>query len=543
VLNSHYVITLDKINDPKLLKRIFDHPGMTAQLQEWRDLGMLDDKTLRISKDLKGLLDLLTHTDLLGGPLYPQYQHLPLDTRHFPDLELDILTLFDDLDAALNGWLVHSENYQALNTLLPKFRERVQTVYIDPPFNKQQDGDYFYSVKYKDASWITILENRVRLAKDLMSSTSSIYVKCDYNGNMYVRMLLHDLFGIDKFRSEVIWKRRTSTQVQYQSFAIMNDTIYCFSKTDEWLYYQQYEDYSDEYIQTQFRYTDERGEPYLIRNFYAAGSGPARVFFGKEIPPPKGHHWRYKQENIDKLISQGKIILDSNGFPKLKQYLSEMKGKPYDNMLTNIHVVQGSSKEFTEFATQNPEKLLRLFILSSTNPGDIVMDFYLGSGTTAATAHKLGRKWIGIEMGEHFYDIDLPRMKKVLCGEDVGITKESDWQGGGFFKYYDLEQYEDSLRRARYEDAPLLKGVDAYSSYVFLRDLKMLDAVSLDKPNNRVNVDLEKLYDGIDIAETLSCVTGKGIKRITKESVEFQDGTTASLIEPDWTLIKPLVWW
>lgn len=537
VLNSNYVITLDRIatRNASLLTRLLKHKGMAAQVIEWQSLGLVDEKFRPT---------IILGNDLVGAPLHPQYQFLPLDTRYFKDLELDILALFDDLDAALDGWLIHSENYQALNTLLPKFREKVQTIYIDPPFNKQENGDYFYSVKYKDASWITILENRIRLGKELMSNISTIYVKCDYNGNMYTRMLLHELFGADKFRSELIWKRRTSTQVQYQSYAIMNDTIYCFSKTDEWLYDQQFEKYSDEYIKAQFRNKDD-GEPYLIRNFYAAGDGPARVFFGKKIAPPKGHHWRYKQENIDKLIAKGKIILDSNGFPKLKQYLGEMRGKPYDNLLTDIHVVQGSAKEFTGFATQNPEKLLRLFILSSSRPGDFVMDFYLGSGTTSAVAHKLGRKWLGVEMGEQFNDIDLPRMKRVIFGEESGITQEADWKGGGFFKYYDLEQYEEALRRARYEstDAPLFQMTDVYNSYVFLRDLKLLDAVKLDKKADKIEVRPEKLYSGIDLAETLSCVTGKWIKRITKDTVEFEDGSTASLSNPDWSLVKPLIWW
>ena len=156
-----------------------------------------------------------------------------------------------------------------------------------------------------------------------------------------------------------------------------------------------------------------------------------------------------------------------------------------------------------------------------------------------------GRKYILVEMGEHFNTVILPRIKKVAFSDKWkdGKAVESGKGISHFVKYFELEQYEDSLRRAHYEDAPLLKGVDAYSSYVFLRDLKMLDAVTLDKKKNKVDVRLEKLYDGIDLAETLSCVTGKGIKRITQESVEFQDGTSASLTDPDWTLIKPLVWW
>lgn len=155
----------------------------------------------------------------------------------------------------------------------------------------------------------------------------------------------------------------------------------------------------------------------------------------------------------------------------------------------------------------------------------------------------MGYRWIGIEMGAHFYSVLLPRMKKVLFGFRSGISENVDFSGGGFFKYYDLEQYEDTLRRARYADSDLLKGADPYNAYVFLRDLKLLDAVSLDFANDRVDLHLDDLYPGIDLAETLSCITGKWIKRITPDTVEFEDGTSASLTHPDWPLIKPLLWW
>jgi adenine-specific DNA-methyltransferase len=147
-------------------------------------------------------------------------------------------------------------------------------------------------------------------------------------------------------------------------------------------------------------------------------------------------------------------------------------------------------------------------------------------------------------MGEHFNTVILPRVKKVVFSDKWKDGKAQEGKGiSQFVKYFELEQYEDTLRRASYQDAPLLQGADAYTSYVFLRDLKMLGAISLDKKQNRVDAHLDKLYAGIDVAETLSCVTGKAIKRITRDTVEFADSTTASLMNPDWTLIKPLVWW
>jgi adenine-specific DNA-methyltransferase len=187
------------------------------------------------------------------------------------------------------------------------------------------------------------------------------------------------------------------------------------------------------------------------------------------------------------------------------------------------------------------------------NPSDdiVVLDFFGGSGTTAHAVMNLNRadngnrKYILVEMGEHFDAVILPRIKKVAFSDKWKKGKPDGGQGMSHFaKYYELEQYEDTLRRARYEDSPLFStGPDAYTSYVFMRDLKMLDAIDVDTTNNNVDVHLDKLYDGIDLAETFSCLKGKWIKRITQDTVEFQDGTTVSLSKPDWNNVKPLIWW
>jgi adenine specific DNA methylase Mod len=532
VKNSNYVITLDRIKDKKLIEKIKKHKNYPQQVKEWKELGI--DK---------------------NNP------KAPIDTKYFKDLELRILNQFDDLDKSLDGWLIKSENYQALNTILPKFKEKVQTIYIDPPFNKENDADYLYNVKYKDSTWASLLENRLRLAKDWLNKAGSIFVKCDYNGSMIVRLLMNQVFEGGSFLSELIWKRFTGTKIQYKSFALITDTIYVYSKSDKWIYNQQYEPFSEEYI-AQFKFEDKNGK-YLTRNFYSPGAGPARKFFGKLIPPPEGHHWRISQEKIDQYIEQGRIILDRNGFPKLKMYLHEAKGKPYNNLLSQFHVVQGSSKEFWGFPTQNPETLLKLFIDSTSEKGDLIMDFFLGSSTATAVAHKLQRKWIGVEMGDHFYTVALPRMKEVLAGqgnhESCGISKDVDWQGGGFFKYYELEQYEEALANCKYEDGDLFNapGRSPYQEYVFMKDEKMLKALEIDYKNNKVKVDLDKLYPNtpsayadtplqkgnIDIAETLSNLTGKWIKKVNDAEVEFEDGTKINTKDLDYKLIKPLIWW
>jgi len=208
----------------------------------------------------------------------------------------------------------------------------------------------------------------------------------------------------------------------------------------------------------------------------------------------------------------------------------------------------------TGFKTENSEVLIARIINtgSDKDKSNIILDFFLGSGTTTAVAHKLKRKWIGVEMGEHFYDVILPRMKRVLFYDKSGISKEKDIKekynpqnAGGFFKYYELEQYEDTLRKVKYEDSDLFNNPykDPYNQYVFMRDLKMLEALDIDYKNNKVKVDSSKLYKNIDIPETLSNLLGKWIKKITSDYVEFEGGERIDIKNLDYRLIKSLIWW
>ncbi|MGC8580673.1 MAG: DUF559 domain-containing protein, partial [bacterium] len=132
-----------------------------------------------------------------------EFKHLPIDTKYFKDLELEILSLFDNLDKQLDGWLIKSENYQALNTILPKFKEKVQTIYIDPPFNLDSSDQFLYRTNYKDANWATLLENRLRLAKKWLNEKGSIFVRCDYNGNWIVRPIMDNIFD-NNYKNEII---------------------------------------------------------------------------------------------------------------------------------------------------------------------------------------------------------------------------------------------------------------------------------------------------------------------------------------------------
>ncbi len=429
VFNSNYVITLDRIAKQKggieVIEKVLNHKNFDRQVVEWKKLGIVDEGFIKEQ--------ILENTED-GKRLNTKYQFLPIDTKYFKDLELDILELFDVLDMALDGWLIKSENYQALNTILPKFKGKVQTIYIDPPFNKEQDADYFYSVKYKDAIWVAMLENRLRLAKEFLKDTGSIFVRCDYNGNWLVRPLLNEIFGEENFRSEIILKRTAGLpKREFLNMEVETEyLIYYVKSVEKLLFNQLWVDREPEWMPVMIKYN--RGGP----------TGKPIILDDKAYNPPEGYSWAIGNETAQVLYKERKLKIE-NGKPYVL-----IDKKTVGNNWTDIPGYASPSK--WGFSTENHEKLLKRAIESTTNKDDLVMDFFLGSGTTTAVAHKIGRKWIGIEMGEHFYTVILPRMKKVLAYDKSGISKEKDVKekynrnkAGGFFKYCELEQYEDAL--------------------------------------------------------------------------------------------------
>jgi adenine specific DNA methylase Mod len=552
-MRSNYVVTFDRLAERpegiELVQKIISHSNFSAQVDEWRQYGIVG-----AGFNFKEILS--------KKQLNANYKFLPIDTKHFKNLELEIIGIFSNLDQSLDGWLIKSENYQALNTILPKFKGKVQSIYIDPPFNKEQDADYFYSVKFKDSTWITMLENRLRLAKELLSDAGSIFVRCDYNGNMFVRLLMNDIFD-ENLLNEIVVKRGKIQFGESNRYTVATDSLCWYSKTGNYFF-------------SKFRRPRYEGEPTGSNMILRGERHPRERKFLDEgqkphvlLPPPNAH-FKFVQDTVDEMTAKRVIELRKSKKGLESGYMELVHGKwkktdlvPYyifdvekavDSNWTDI---SGYSQDWS-FPTENSEKLLQRAIESSSREGDLVMDFFLGSSTTTAVAHKLRRKWIGVEMGHYFdgYKSDqgvytgiLVRMKEVLAGagnhEPCGISKEVKWEGGGFFKYYELEQYENALSRTRYEDSdPFFPmGEDPYNQYVFLKDRKLIEALEIDYEKNKVHVNLSKLYPDIDVAETLSNLTGNWIRRISETFVEFADGATIDISNPDYRLVKPLIWW
>jgi len=462
VKNSNYVITLDRIKDKKIVEKIKKHKNYSQQIREWKELN----------------IDKNNHK-------------APIDTKHFKDLEFEILSLFDDLDKSLDGWLIKSENYQALNTILPKFKEKVQTIFIDPPFNVANSDQFLYTANYLDSTWITLLENRLKLAREILYKTGTIFVNSDDMCNSYTRFLLDQVF--DNFQNEIIWCYE-KPGAGIGKFKNNHENLYFYSKN----------------------------EKFLFNTLYV---------------PRKGEKELTKREGKYSVDYEGKISPDwwVDMWTEIPSFATAMTARERAIKMLGI-----------QFPTQIPEKLLYRVIRTGSNKNDLVMDFFSGTGVTMAVAHKTNRKWIGIELGEQYDTIILPRMKKVLAYDKSGISKEiKEYQGGGFFKYYELEQYKETLMNCKYEDNELFnsKSKTPYEEYVFMKDKKMLKALEVNYKKNRANVDLSKLYSDIDIAETISNLTGKWIKAIKQGEVEFVDGSKVNTKELDYKFIKPLIWW
>jgi adenine specific DNA methylase Mod len=580
VRNSHYVLTLDKLAGSIVLEKLLAHPNMLQQMQEWRDLGIVGENFN---------VDILTEKEPSGEMRYPQYQFLSIDTRYFKELELEILGLFDDLDASLDGWLVHSENYQALNSLVQKYRERIKCIYIDPPYNA--DGsEILYVNTYRSASWVTLIENRVNFLSDyLLNGESALVIAVDDFEMANAVELLKNKFP-DYDVNVIVVNHHPQGSPKANISRTHEYAILVTPKTTDFVRVPRKLDKSNERpfmrsgtARNNFRYgrpnsfyallvDEQTGEikgiekpPEESDNDYPRGfseEGYLRIypFDGKN----QERVWRKSYTSAVKAIKNGSIVgrIGKKG-PTVVELVSIERVKATSNwfdskynagthgtaLLTNLF---GQSNSFAYPKSLNSVTDIVDAIVYDDNEA-IILDFFAGSGTTAHSVMKLNRedeeskrKYILVELGEHFKTVILPRIKKVAFSD----TWENGQASGGkglshFLKYFDLEQYEDVLSCAHYADADLFNNPyeDPYHRYIFLRDIKMLGAVEIDTEQNKVHFHPDRLYPDIDLAETLSQRRGKWIKRITAEYVEFQDGEKVSLTDPDWQLIKPLVWW
>ncbi len=323
-----------------------------------------------------------------------------------------------------NGWInkiFWGDNLQVMSHLLKKFRGQVDLVYIDPPFDSKADYKKKVSLKGKSIGndhnafeekqytdiwtnddYLQYVYERIILIRELLSENGTIYIHCDWHKSHYLRIILDEIFGKDNFINEIIWKRANTVKGNVgqgsKFWGANTDTIFFYKKTEQYTFNSQYSDYSKDYIDKFYKHTEEKtGRRYQLISMTApGGASKGNPFY--EVMGIK-RFWRYSQEKMQKLIDQGLVVQTKPGnVPRKKIYLDEGEGVPVQSLWDDLPALSSQSDERIGYPTQKPVVLLERIIKASSNPGDLIFDCFMGSGTTQAVAMKLGRRFIGADI-------------------------------------------------------------------------------------------------------------------------------------------------
>lgn len=316
-----------------------------------------------------------------------------------------------------HNMLIFGDNFQVMKTLLELKREGklcnadgtpgVRLIYIDPPFASRQEfrgtqDQKAYQDKVSGAAFIEFIRKRIVLIRDLLSDDGAIYIHLDWRKCHYIKVIIDELFGEMNFQNEIIWQR-LSARSDSHTFNHIHDVIYFYSKSSQFKFNIQYSEYSKEYIKKFYRYRDKDDRLFSLGDLTARGlrNGESGKPWRGVDPSRLGNHWKVKISTLEELDKLGKIYWPPKGnVPRLKQYLEERKGRPLQSIWGDISPVQFASAENANYPTQKPEALLERILKASSEKGDIVLDAFVGAGTTLAVAEKLGRRWIGIDCGK-----------------------------------------------------------------------------------------------------------------------------------------------
>ncbi len=453
IVETNYCISIDRI--PEELYQLFAENN--EQRDDWVRLFQIDQ--------IRGDLGRPGYSTPLTVEFLRSNRNLPIDTRFYSPSDKDrIISSLSDVESSLEGTLVKSESFQALQLISHRHSNSVRCVYIDPPFNLGETPDYLYKVDYKDSTWLTLLQDRILVSKILMNSNASILVRCSHDGNMFLRLLLNSIFGFQNFRNEIIVRRAEESKgdlnKQFEtmkSITVNYDNIYWYSQDPSARFDKIVKPTNSEQAKSHWH------------SFWKAEDRPNLRYeiLGIDLRNHYGQ-WMWKSERAMQAVSNYELYSttaaktgeslddywlrtgsskefvrrEGDGYSSIKYWIPPREYVMADNNWLDI---KGYANNWG-FKTENSELLLKRIIESLSSEGDLVLDYFLGSGTTSATAHKLGRKWLGVEMGDHFFSVVIPRMKNVLFGEQSGISKTVNWEGGGGFKYCVVEGFEDTLQ-------------------------------------------------------------------------------------------------
>ncbi len=345
--------------------------------------------------------------------------------------------------------LIFGDNLLALKALEAEFAGKVKCVFIDPPYNT---GSAFthYDDGVEHSIWLSLMRDRLEIIRRLLSEDGSLWITIDDNEAHYLKVLCDEVFGRNNFLASAIWNHSVQSKGYSGKFSVHHNYVLVYQCSGAFVLNDlpRQEEHNVNYSNPDndpkgpWRSSDVRNS--LVRpNLMYDITTPS----GKTIPhPPKG--WRFSRETFQRELAEGKIIFSSDETRIIRKiYLADQEGRVPETIwfARDVGTTREASSEvraFVErefFDTPKPERLIERVLTLATNPNDLVLDSFAGSGTTGAVAHKMGRRWIMVELGEHCHTHIIPRLKKVIDGEDPGgVTKAVNWRGGGGFRYYRL---------------------------------------------------------------------------------------------------------
>lgn len=382
--------------------------------------------------------------------------------------------------------LIFGDNLLALKALEQQYTGRVKCVFIDPPYNTGSAFAY-YDDGLEHSIWLGLMRDRLEIIRRLIADNGSLWITIDDNECHYLKVLCDEVFGRANFIANMVWEKRTSRENR-RAFSFNHDHLLLYAKKKAEFERVRNPLGLTEEVLSRYKNpdSDPRGPWQSVSANAQAGHATSSQFYtltlpsGRKVDPPKGRCWLYTKEKMQLEMAARNIWFGADGdnAPRLKKFLKDNEDKgltpetiwPAAEVGTNDDAKKGLLQLMTEvpvFDNPKPEALIERILHIATNRGDLVLDSFAGSGTTGAVAHKMGRRWIMVELGEHCQTHVIPRLRKVIDGEDSGgVTKAVDWKGGGGFRYYTLapslivsDRWGNSVINPEYDAAQLAEAL------------------------------------------------------------------------------------
>ncbi len=476
---------------------------------------------------------------------------------HTPYRLIEEVREFSWGDRDTQNMLIQGDNLDALKALLPYYAGKVKCIFIDPPYNTRSAFEH-YDDNLEHTQWLAMMYPRLEMLRSLLSEDGSIWVTIDDNEAHYLKVIMDETFGRKNFVANVVWQKRTSPDARLK-LGDANDHILVYAKKDECIELNKLSLTEKQLKNYKNPDNDPKGR-WVSSDYSAQGYRPNQMYTittpaGVQHKPPEGMCWKNIESVFLNLVADNRIWFgkDGKGVPRRKTFLFEHEGVsawtwwPNDEVGHNqeakkeINAIFGAEDAFT---TPKPERLIQRIIHVASNSNDLVLDSFLGSGTTAAVAHKMGRRYIGIEMGDHAMTHCAPRLRKVIEGEQGGISEAVGWKGGGGFRFYRLGVpvfdenghvttgvrfaplaahiwfLETGIPYSGQADSPYLGSHEGVGYYL------LFNGILGDKRPNGGNILTSKVLSGLPFHDGAKIIFGEGCRlsreRLSSEGITFR---------------------